>query len=43
MSESTTTGPRMRGQCLCSAVEFEGDVPERTRRRPWNPAVPRRT
>lgn len=30
MSEPTTTGTRMRGQCLCSAVEFEVDVPERT-------------
>ncbi len=30
MSESTATGTRMRGQCLCSAVEFEVDVPERT-------------
>ena len=30
MSESETTGGRMRGQCLCSAVEFEVDVPERT-------------
>lgn len=30
MSESTATGSRMRGQCLCSAVEFEVDVPERT-------------
>ena len=30
MSESETTRNRMRGQCLCSAVEFEVDVPERT-------------
>ena len=30
MSESETTGGRMRGRCLCSAVEFEVDVPERT-------------
>ncbi|MDE2691576.1 MAG: GFA family protein [Acidobacteriota bacterium] len=30
MNESTAIGTRMRGQCLCSAVEFEVDVPERT-------------
>ena len=30
MSDSTATGNRMRGQCLCGAVEFEVDVPERT-------------
>ena len=30
MSESTASETRMRGQCLCSAVEFEVDVPERT-------------
>ena len=30
MSESATTGQRMRGQCLCGAVEFAVDVPERT-------------
>ena len=30
MSESTATETRIRGQCLCSAVEFEVDVPERT-------------
>ena len=30
MSESAATGQRMRGQCLCGAVQFEVDVPERT-------------
>ena len=30
MSESTASETRMRGQCLCSAVEFQVDVPERT-------------
>ena len=30
MSESEATRSRMRGQCLCSAVKFEVDVPERT-------------
>ena len=30
MSESTATESRMRGRCLCNAVEFEVDVPERT-------------
>ena len=29
MSESAATGQRMRGQCLCGAVQFEVDVPER--------------
>ena len=29
MTESTATGQRMRGQCLCGAVQFEVDVPER--------------
>ena len=30
MSESETAGDRLRGQCLCGAVRFEVDVPERT-------------
>ncbi len=30
MSETATAGSRMRGQCLCGAVRFEADVPERT-------------
>ncbi|MCY3928404.1 MAG: GFA family protein [Acidobacteria bacterium] len=30
MSESEATADRIRGQCLCGAVEFEVDVPERT-------------
>ncbi|MDE2852030.1 MAG: GFA family protein [Acidobacteriota bacterium] len=30
MSESETAADRLRGQCLCGAVHFEVDVPERT-------------
>lgn len=30
MSESEATADRIRGQCLCGAVEFEVDVPHRT-------------
>ena len=30
MSESEASGNRKRGQCLCGAVHFEVDVPERT-------------
>ncbi len=29
MSETAATGQRIRGQCLCGAVQFEVDVPER--------------
>lgn len=30
MSESAANGNRMSGRCLCDAVRFEVDVPERT-------------
>ncbi len=30
MSESESTADRIHGQCLCGAVEFAVDVPERT-------------